>query len=170
MSKRAEPWNDDDWHSDKEHDDEPPMPAPSKTVKAITRKVVKSTAKTVSDPDALRLQKLKDWRKKLNSAQKSIVNDESLELIAVLLPVTEQNLMEEIEGMTESKINQLGVSVPAPLRDDDDSTRTNLASRYRSQPWRSCCRSAATPAFQHRQERPGPWRQRRRRRGKRKPY
>lgn len=117
MSKRAEPWNDDDWHSDKEHDDEPPMPAPSKTTKAVARKVGKSAAKTAPDADALRLQKLKDWRKKLSSAQKSMVNDESLELIAVILPVTEQSLMEEIEGMTESKINQIGVSLKVFTRD-----------------------------------------------------
>jgi hypothetical protein len=43
-------------------------------------------------------------------AQTSVVNDESLELIAVILPMSEQSLMEEIEGMTESKINQIGVS------------------------------------------------------------
>jgi hypothetical protein len=78
MSKRAEPWNDDDWHSDKEHDDEPPMPPPSKTAKTITRKVGKSAGKTVAsvagssktapDADALRLQKLADWRKNVGLA------------------------------------------------------------------------------------------------------
>lgn len=73
-SNRAEPWDDNDWHSDKEYDDEPPMPVPTK-IKAASKKagkaVEKSAPRTTNvkatrlDADALRLQALTEWRKKV---------------------------------------------------------------------------------------------------------
>lgn len=40
----------------------------------------------------------------------AVLADDLLEMIAVISPRDEAGLMEEIEGMTESKISQLGVS------------------------------------------------------------
>lgn len=74
QSKRAEPWDDNDWHSDKEYDDEPPMPAPTKT-KTVRKKAAQTVEKTGPaaangkaprlDADGLRLRALTEWRKKV---------------------------------------------------------------------------------------------------------
>lgn len=73
-SNRGEPWDDNDWHSDKEYDDEPPMPAPTKS-RAVSKKTAKTVEKMVPrvansktprlDKDALRLRALTEWRKRV---------------------------------------------------------------------------------------------------------
>lgn len=50
----------------------------------------------------------------------AVLGDDLLELIAVILPIDEQSLTEEIEGMTESKISQLGVSSSIPVIHSSD--------------------------------------------------
>jgi hypothetical protein len=78
---RVEPFDDDDWGSDKEHDEEP---AQSKAGKVITRKVKTPADKTSSgksgglgapqtDSNASCLHALKDWRKKVSLCYEALV-------------------------------------------------------------------------------------------------
>lgn len=57
---------------------------------------------------------------KMKVTPSAVLGDDLLELIAVILPIDEQSLTEEIEGMTDSKISQLGVSPAIPVIHSSD--------------------------------------------------
>jgi hypothetical protein len=152
---RGDVWDDNEWHSDKDHDEEPAQPAAAR--KTITRKVKTPADKTSSgkpgnvaapqtDSNTSCLQALKEWRKKVRLtgkeaspespliwkspnlrvrqiaskqqvAQTALLNEAILETIALIKPDTEHSLTENIEGMTEAKISQLGVrNLPSDCR------------------------------------------------------